>query len=100
MNNHEFKPKSSSNDSHEKMESDALLSNQDIISKREDHLLIDDDKEMFEIKRIGGDGVFSENDESRLSSLFTNDNHNEDNTITNMQYLNFTSGGKDSNSFH
>ncbi len=61
----------------EKMESDALLSNQDIISKREDN-----EVQKFEIKRIGGQcGVFSENDESRLSSLFTNDNHNEDTNI-------------------
>ena len=79
---------------HEKMESDALLSNQDIISKREEN-----EEHKFEIQRIGGEcGVFSENDESRLSSLFTNENHNED---TNIQYLNFTSGGKDcQSSFH
>lgn len=79
------------------MESDALLSNQDIISKREEN---EGEEQKFEIKRIGGEcGVFSDNDESRLSSLFTNENHNEEDT--NMQYLNFTSGGKDcQSSFH
>jgi hypothetical protein len=75
------------------MDSDALLSNNDdIISKRED-TAIDRNKEDGQGFQVFIDS--GENDESRLSSLFTNDNN-----TTNMQYINFASGRKDSESFH
>ena len=81
-------------ENHEGIKSDSMLSKNDLMDKPEAMPgLTNDLNEQQQENNFEREGL----DESHLSSLFTNDNNNEIGE-TNMQYLNFTSGGK-SNSY-
>lgn len=81
--------------SHEKLDSDALLSNND--QDDNDDLISKSDHDQHKERQGFEMFIDGDNDESRLSSLFTNDN--QENT-TNIQYINFASGRKASESLH